>query len=242
MAYVYRHIRLDNNQPFYIGISNNNKSYSRAYQKRSRNKHWHNIVNNTQYKVEIILDDLSFEDACLKEIEFIKLYGRKDKNNGTLVNWTDGGQGTLGWRHKIGCWKDKKLSKETCDKISKAAKLRVKEKNPFYGKKHSETTKEKIRKSKLNSKLSDETKLKIQQGLNKSEKFLNRDLKVRIGRDNHKSKQVINLITKDIYDNLRIASEKSNINYSKLRSYCQCKVKKVQNWAYLTSVDKFKKK
>ncbi len=33
MAYVYKHIRLDTNEIFYIGIGNNN-DYGRAYQKK----------------------------------------------------------------------------------------------------------------------------------------------------------------------------------------------------------------
>jgi hypothetical protein len=31
MAYIYRHIRIDTNMPFYIGISNTNDEYKRAY-------------------------------------------------------------------------------------------------------------------------------------------------------------------------------------------------------------------
>ena len=95
MAYVYRHIRLDKNEVFYIGIGAQ-KNFKRAYTHSSRNKYWKNIVNLTDYKVEIILDDISWEEACDKEKEYIKLYGRKDKFLGTLSNMTDGGEGTLG--------------------------------------------------------------------------------------------------------------------------------------------------
>jgi hypothetical protein len=93
MAYVYRHIRLDTNEPFYIGISSG-ITHERAFTKHKRNIYWNNIITKTDYKVEIIIDDLSWEEACNKEIEFIKLYGRK--SNGTLCNLTDGGEGTLG--------------------------------------------------------------------------------------------------------------------------------------------------
>jgi hypothetical protein len=95
MAYVYRHIRLDKNEVFYVGIGSD-KYYSRAYTKWGRNKLWKNIVDKTEYLVEILFDDISWQDACIKEVEFINLYGRKDLNNGTLTNMTDGGQGTLG--------------------------------------------------------------------------------------------------------------------------------------------------
>jgi hypothetical protein len=92
MAFVYRHIRLDKNEPFYIGIS---KDPYRPFEKRGRNKYWSRIANKTEYKVDILFDDLSYEDAKKKEIEFISLYGRKDLKTGCLVNMTDGGEGSL---------------------------------------------------------------------------------------------------------------------------------------------------
>jgi hypothetical protein len=95
MAYLYRHIRLDKNEPFYVGIGSDS-DYKRAYNKKGRNKHWNNITNNTSYEVEIIAEDLTWEQACEKEIEFIKLYGRSDLKLGTLVNMTDGGEGQYG--------------------------------------------------------------------------------------------------------------------------------------------------
>ncbi len=95
MAYLYRHIRLDKNEPFYIGISNVNDEYKRAYRKTYRNKHWTNIVKGTKYEVEILMDDLTIEEAKLKEKEFIKVYGRIDLKTGCLVNLTDGGDGVL---------------------------------------------------------------------------------------------------------------------------------------------------
>ena len=102
MPYIYRHIRLDKNEPFYIGIGSDDEGkYKRAYG-GDRNNHWNNIVKNFPYDVEILLDDLSWEEACEKEKEFIQLYGRKDLGNGTLVNLTDGGEGTLGSKHNVG--------------------------------------------------------------------------------------------------------------------------------------------
>jgi len=93
---VYRHIRLDTNQPFYIGIG---KTEKRAYAKHQRNKHWHSIVNKHGYKVQIMLDDLTWEEAQQKEREFIQLYGRADLGLGTLANLTNGGDGVLGYKH-----------------------------------------------------------------------------------------------------------------------------------------------
>lgn len=93
---LYRHIRLDKNEVFYVGISDNE---NRPYSKFSRNKYWKNIIKNTEYKVEIVLDGLSRKEVEEKEKEFISLYGRKDLKKGTLVNLTNGGTGGLGLMH-----------------------------------------------------------------------------------------------------------------------------------------------
>jgi hypothetical protein len=93
MAYLYRHIRKDKDQVFYIGIgTDDNGKYSRAKSK-NRNKYWHRIVNNTDYEIEIMLDDITFNEALEKEKEFIQVYGRRDLGLGTLCNLTDGGEG-----------------------------------------------------------------------------------------------------------------------------------------------------
>lgn len=96
MAYVYRHIRLDKNIPFYIGIgSDTDGEYKRAYSIANRNNHWRNIVSNYGYDVEILMDGLSWEQAQDKEVEFIALYKRKI-HGGSLCNYTDGGGGSVG--------------------------------------------------------------------------------------------------------------------------------------------------
>lgn len=95
MAYVYRHIRHDKNEPFYIGIGSDTPYYKRANERARRGLFWKKIIAKTSYSIEILFDDISFEDAKIKEIEFIKLYGRKDLNTGCLVNLTDGGDGLI---------------------------------------------------------------------------------------------------------------------------------------------------
>lgn len=62
MAYVYRHIRLDKNVPFYIGIGSDEEGeYKRAYCsiQNGRNKYWNNIVAKTAYEVDIMVDGIS---------------------------------------------------------------------------------------------------------------------------------------------------------------------------------------
>lgn len=100
MAVVYRHIRLDKNEPFYIGIG---KTEKRAYNKSGRNKIWKNIVAKTDYRIEILFDDLNREEAIEKELEFISMYGRINNSTGSLSNLTDGGDnfGKTPWNKGI---------------------------------------------------------------------------------------------------------------------------------------------
>jgi len=108
MAYLYRHIRLDKNEPFYVGIGSDN-DYKRAYNKKGRSYSWKDIAYKVPYKVEIMLDNLIWDDACIKETEFIALYGRVDLGKGTLVNMTNGGDGQFG----------RKINEQTRDKMRK---------------------------------------------------------------------------------------------------------------------------
>ena len=127
-SYVYRHKRFDKNEIFYIGIGKIS-NYKRAYTKHHRNIHWNNIINKTEYSVEILVNNMSWEEACELEEFLILLYGRIDLKTGTLVNLTNGGDGRNGYivteDRKIQLSKLKKgvkRSKDTCDKISKARK------------------------------------------------------------------------------------------------------------------------
>lgn len=99
--YIYRHIRLDKNEPFYIGMgkvqnmnSNTHKNYySRAYNMASRTIFWKRVLEKSGYEVEIIFESNNRQLVIEKEIEFIALYGRRDLTKGILVNLTDGGEG-----------------------------------------------------------------------------------------------------------------------------------------------------
>lgn len=120
--YVYRHIRIDKNIPFYIGIGKK-KDYGRAYEDglQKRNKIWARITYKTEWKVDILFDNITKEEASKKEQEFILLYGRIDNNTGILSNMTDGGDGV--WGHK--------MSDETKQKIRIT---KIGDKNPAFGK------------------------------------------------------------------------------------------------------------
>ena len=93
--YVYQHTRLDTNEVFYIGISKV-KKYKRARDKYDRSDFWKRIVNKTKYKIDILYENLTLDEANEIEINLISYYGRRNLGLGTLVNLTDGGEGSVG--------------------------------------------------------------------------------------------------------------------------------------------------
>lgn len=117
--YIYLHVKLLTGEPFYVGKGKCGTNRFKAIKNRS--KWWCNIVEKHGFDIIIIDDNLSPEDACEKEIYWIKRIGRKDLELGNLVNLTDGGEGTNG------------------RKVPLEHRL-IGEKNPFYGKKHTEET------------------------------------------------------------------------------------------------------
>lgn len=131
MAYLYRHIRLDKNEVFYVGIGTTNDNYKRAYDTIQRSDFWKKITKKSDYIVEIVFDNLTEKESKLKEQEFIDLYGRKDKKEGTLCNMTDGGEGNKGWipskkwrETKSKSRKGTSFNQEWKEKLSDAAKKR----------------------------------------------------------------------------------------------------------------------
>lgn len=97
--YIYRHIRPDTNEVFYIGKGSNiSRGNNQRMISKERSVWWKRIValNNGNYKKEVIFE-CDNEKLCFeKEQEFIALYGRKDLGKGTLVNMTNGGDGATG--------------------------------------------------------------------------------------------------------------------------------------------------
>ena len=138
MAYIYKHTRVDKGEIFYIGIGNQDQ-YKRAFVTQKRNKFWKNITSKTEYIVEIIEDGLTWEEAQAKEIKLIAQYGRKDLGLGTLVNLTDGGEGTIGIIHTEQWYQNQKIGNNKKGKsISEEHRQNIivnhKSKNPKHNK------------------------------------------------------------------------------------------------------------
>jgi len=134
--FVYQHFIPNSSIPFYIGKGVRNQNGSgRANSKRNRNTYWHNIVNKYGYEVKITHKDICNEEACVIEKYLIDFYGRADMNKGGLVNMTDGGEGSVNYKH----------TEESKLKIGKTSLGRnLGEKNPMYGKKLSEEHRKKL--------------------------------------------------------------------------------------------------
>jgi hypothetical protein len=146
MAVVYKHTRMDNGLPFYIGIG---KTIARAYSKYGRNIWWKKITSVTHYNVEIIKKDISWDEACQIEKELIKLYGRKDIKTGILCNLTDGGDGNVNWTPSLRIAQSNRMKgkpgynkgvPQSLEHRKKTSKTRIEkglakgDKNPMYGK------------------------------------------------------------------------------------------------------------
>lgn len=163
--YIYRHIRPDTDQVFYIGKGKNRRNtytYERSKAQDRRNPFWWNVVhkNDDRYVIEIMMEFDNEPECDAKEIELIALYGRADRHKGTLTNLTDGGDGSTNMivteetrqrlRAKLSGVNHpnygKKLSAATCQKKSDALKG---SKHHLFGKQLPQQWKDNIRNSKL---------------------------------------------------------------------------------------------
>lgn len=172
MYYLYRHIRLDKNEPFYIGVgkryAKNQQPYKRAFLKTGRNNEWGKVISETNYEVEILYETDSEDDIFKKEIEFIKIHGRVDLGNGTLVNLTAGGQGLFNpsesTRKKVSTammGNKKGLGKHMAESLKKEVSKRFKGNKSWIGRKHKEASKKLISSNSIGKKKSEQHKANL---------------------------------------------------------------------------------
>ena len=189
--YLYRHIRLDKNEPFYIGIGSKEdkphphirSEYRRAFTtNRKESSIWKRIIAKTDYRVEIMLECDDKEFIKQREIEFIKLYGRIDKKTGCLANMTDGGDGLINYI------RTEKQNNEHAEKMRgriQSEEEKRKRNESRRGYKHSEETRRKISESHKGKKIAKEHLEKLWRGqiLANSKPILQYDLDQRFIKD-----------------------------------------------------------
>lgn len=132
--YVYEYFIVDTNEIFYVGKGTGN----RKNELHNRNEYFKSVYNKYKCEVRIILDSLTNEEACQREIERI---AELKAINQAKCNFTNGGTG----------WSTGKLNPTALhphfgkDNGMHTQNIDFKgEKNPFYGKRHTEETKNQI--------------------------------------------------------------------------------------------------
>lgn len=154
--YTYIYIDPIKNIPRYVGYGHGNRAYSHLV--KSHNKSFagwiRNLKENSLIPIIIKEDVRSINEAKILEIFWISIYGRLDKKTGCLFNHTDGGDGGSGRIYTHSAETKKKMSETRTGKSTKLkgrklteehkAKIgRSGEDNAFYGKTHTEKTKQK---------------------------------------------------------------------------------------------------
>ncbi|MDB2099827.1 NUMOD3 domain-containing DNA-binding protein [Clostridium paraputrificum] len=147
--YVYEWFNVSTGEVFYIGKGTRN----RYCQLSGRNQYFMDYFNTHECESRIVYENLIEEDAYKKEIELIDFY--RTNSNFRLTNINDGGEGNpfpkgelnprYGRGYEIVGEKNPFYGKKHSDRIrkilSEKASKRTGEKNSFYNRRHSEFTK-----------------------------------------------------------------------------------------------------
>lgn len=132
--YTYAYLREDGT-PYYIGKGKKHRAFDRKK---------HSVFVPSRDRILFLKQNLTEEQSINHEIYMISIFGRKDLGTGILHNKTNGGDGCSGYNHTEEhkkYIKQKQLKRWSTEEQKN--KIRGKN-NPFYGKSHSEKTKQKI--------------------------------------------------------------------------------------------------
>lgn len=154
--YVYGYFDAQDGTPFYIGKGKGSRLYhhlKEAVNPNTKDKNKHKIRKikkhisyGTNPVIEIIDGGLSESVAFELEEFLIKTIGRADLGNGPLTNMSDGGEGLVGLIRDMGGVKNPNYGKRGEESI-------------WWGKSHTEETKEKMRLSQVGKIFSEDHKL-----------------------------------------------------------------------------------
>lgn len=208
--YVYLHRKKSNGQVFYVGKGHGN----RAFDKYKRNAHWKNTAAKHGYTIDIYQDGLQEWYAFELEQNLISLYGREN-----LCNMTDGGDGGLNPSFET------RIKMSENNFMKKNLLFFVGDKNPFFGKTHSEKVRRNLSKS-----MTERNKMIGNPMLGKKREDVS-------GSRNHKAKRIICIETKMEFDCIRFAEKWLFDNFAKKGDIYACvrgkkKTSCGYKWAY----------
>ena len=156
MYYTYAYLREDGT-PYYVGKGKGDRAYRKVGKPC--------VTPKDKSKIIYLKTNLTEEQSFNHERYMIFILGRKDLGTGSLLNKSDGGEGRSGYiptkelkinqskrmsgennpmygKRGVECpWYGRKHSEETKDKISKSL---TGENHNFYGKTHTKETKQKM--------------------------------------------------------------------------------------------------
>lgn len=93
-TFIYIDYRLDTNEPFYVG-----KGTKFRIKRMKRNERWNRIYKKHGARREVVLGSRDPDFICEEEIRLIRELKTREYHGG--ANFTDGGEGTLGWQPSI---------------------------------------------------------------------------------------------------------------------------------------------
>lgn len=160
-------------------------------------------AENFVYEIIDRADDI--ETLNRKEIEYIQRLGTVEPFG---YNLCYGGENTMGYNHR-------QESKVKMSMVQKERGNQVGSKNHFFGKKHSEETREKMRLAWKNKRtMTEEMKQKL--------------------KESHPKKAVINLTTGERFESIKEAAEKFGIEATHITRVCKGKRKSCggYKWSY----------
>lgn len=93
--YTYAYLREDGT-PYYIGKGKYKHKTNQRYYRAYYGKHW--VPIPLKERILILKNNITEEEAFKHEKYMISVFGRKNLDNGILLNLTDGGEGVSGFK------------------------------------------------------------------------------------------------------------------------------------------------
>ena len=210
---VYMHVNKVNGKK-YIGITSESVNARwRGGKSYKANPHFTNAIKKygwENFEHIILFENLTQEDAMNKEVELIANY--KNTPEG-VYNMTGGGEHYKHTQESIKKISESKkhMSKQSLENVRKAAQLRDfnGENNPYYGKHHSEETKQKLKQNHWSKTKKEEVSKRLSEKLS--------------GQNSPCSKQIIKLNNQQIYDTIAQCSQENSICRETVTAHCNHK-------------------